>query len=169
MESRQLNNNYQSYNLPNMNMKVVSFRRYVKTRRSKAVFVIAMCQLIVWLIYFRLNVTNYAQYSLSESLMQVSFLSKMFTAFTQVVSRYSFMWFSVSSLLGFVGLMNMKSWGWVIALITNSLYVSMITANYMQESPNKLLVSNYFLVFLILFTIASTIYLWVKRFSFWKK
>ncbi|MDO5664513.1 MAG: hypothetical protein Q4G63_04540 [Bacteroidia bacterium] len=90
-------------------------------------------------------------------------------AFTHVFSEYSFIWLSTFSLLGFIGLMNMKSWGWVIALITNSLYFSLITTTYIQKNIIEASINKYLLIFLLLFIGISSIYLWIKRFTFWKK
>lgn len=167
MHSQELNRTFQSFHLPNTNMKVVSFRRNVKPKRPKVVFIIAFCQLIIWLFYLGLQSVDYLLYFIPENLTHVSFFTKMYSALKHVFS-YSTVWFSISSLLGFIGLINMKSWGWVIALVTNSLYISMIASNYMTDVIHITSTYNYFTFFLILFTIISTIYLWFKRFCFWK-
>ncbi|WP_436415182.1 hypothetical protein [Petrimonas sp.] len=164
MKNQQQNTSYHPFDIPNNRMKVVSFRRFSKTKRTKMIAAIAFCQLAAWLLYSGLNVSGYLQSNSSET----SFLTKIGFAFAHVFSQPHFIWFTLTSVLGVVGLLKVKSWGWAVALITNSLYVFIITMAYSQNSLAGNQFERFSFIFLILLVAFSTIYLWIKRFVFWR-
>ncbi len=168
MSSQQFDSPYFHLNIPNERMKVVSLRKFAKTKRNKMIAAIAIFQLLAWVLYLIQNITAYLQFNLSEASVAVSFLMKMGLAFVHVFSQVHFIWFTLSSVLGIVGLMNVKSWGWAMALITNSLYIFIILTAYYEKTFSDNPFEKISLTFLIIFLIFSSIYLWVKRFVFWK-
>lgn len=168
MKNKQLNTPYHLFGLPNDHMKVVSFRKFTKTKRSGVILAIVIFQIATWLLYLSIHIANYIQFQPAETFVHTSFLTKMGLALTHVFSQFYFIWFSLLSVFGIIGLMNVKSWGWAIALITNSLYISMIAMANAQGLHLGTRFEKYFFIYLILFAGFSSIYLWIKRAVFWR-
>jgi hypothetical protein len=78
-------------------------------------------------------------------------------------------WSNLSLIFSIIGLWRMKAWGWVAAIMANTIWLysmsfSLVRDLYIGLTPG----TAFFLIFAI-FAGCSTIYLWIKRDLFWGK
>ena len=157
MQSRQIQSESEfrtSFSLPNDKLKVVSIRQAAKSKRTSAITLIAVLQLIGWGVLLGIKIFHNFNNSIS-----------LFRSITISLSDIGFIWFTIISALGAIGLLKMKSWGWACAIIANALWIALFTSSFDQ---NLYTFEKTFLTFFTAFAGLSSFYLWTKRFVFWR-
>lgn len=146
-----------SFSLPNDQLKVVSIRQVAKLKRTFIIALIAVLQLIGWIVFLGIK----ASHNFNDSL-------NVFQSISVSMSDVGFVWFTIASSLAVIGLMKMKSWGWVCAIIANALWISLFTSSIDQSLYVNTLFEKIFLIFFAVFAVLSSFYLWAKRYVFWR-
>lgn len=150
MESR---HSKHAYYLPNEKMKIVHFSNHFKAKRSPVIKLIVFLNCLGWITVIGMRFFQYMnpQPDLSYRLL-----------------GFDFIYFTTAILLSILGLWNMKSWGWGAGIMVNTIWIYSLSL-ISSETPY---VSHRFdtFFFIAFATIAffSTLYLWKKRYVFWR-
>ncbi|HBL32709.1 MAG TPA: hypothetical protein DDZ96_02665 [Porphyromonadaceae bacterium] len=154
--------------MPTDKMKVISIRHKPRIKRSSAITIIVFLQFIGWMIFLGIKIGSHLQGETSESPRIYSILSQIFLAAGKEMSQISFIWLSAASALSIIGLLHMKSWGWVFAIVSNALWIFSMAESFEKSIYLNNLFQKLFFISFLVYIFCSSIYLWTQRIRFWK-
>jgi hypothetical protein len=76
-------------------------------------------------------------------------------------------WSNLSLVFSIIGLWRMKSWGWMAAIMANTIWLYSMTFSLVRDVHIGLTPGTAFFLIFAIFAVFSTIYLWNKRALFW--
>jgi hypothetical protein len=77
-------------------------------------------------------------------------------------------WSQLFSVIAVVGLWKMKNWGWVYAMMINSIWIYTMTLSLVRAMIWEVSFEILFFTPFIVYAIVASVYLWKTRNDFWK-
>lgn len=159
---------HRSFFIPTDKMKIVSIRHKHRSKRSFAITLIAVLQCLGWMVFSGIKVSHHLNRGLPDIIRENAVLTNAYNAIATEFTQIGFIWFTITTILSFLGLFNMKSWGWACAIVANALWISSVALSFDQNIYMNTIFEKFFFIFFALFALLSSLYLWIKRFSFWR-
>ena len=135
-------------------------------KRPAIVTVIIMVNIIGWIttegLWVYLHLTGQIpSIEIANSYWEMAYIG-LINGFTTADA----IWSNLSLLFSIIGLWRMKSWGWLAAIMANTIWLYSMTFSLVRDLFIGLTPANAFFLFFAVFAGFSTVYLWQKRYLF---
>jgi hypothetical protein len=149
-------------NKMNENIKVKGFRPVIVT-------LIVFVNIFGWLTTEGVWVYLHASGQIPPASGMENYFSRAYIGLVNGFTIADAIWSNLTLLLSIFGLWKMKDWGWITAMMANTIWFYSMTFTFVRDLTTGLTGFTVFFLFFMAFAMFSSIYLWKNRRLFWDK